>query len=221
MKVFIFFIIFYVPCIVWAQKDSSNFLKTKYDVDFEFYDGIYLNFNQFKDNAPVSFNSISIPFDVNSNQFIEQLIESESFTIVDGIGNSREIKTNTIWGFAWKGGLNVNWNNEINRVPVIGSISHFVANKTVYSTQYSPYYNPYMYSPDSHTTVSKELRQYMLDFETGKIIDYTETNLKIILMRDAELYAEYNSLSKRKKKEQMFIYLRRYNERHLIYFPVY
>jgi hypothetical protein len=39
-------------------------------------------------------------------------------------------------------------------------------------------------------------------------------------MKDNELYDEYVQLSRRRKKELMFVYIRRYNEKNPLYIPV-
>jgi hypothetical protein len=38
-------------------------------------------------------------------------------------------------------------------------------------------------------------------------------------MKDPELSDEYGSLRNRKKKQMKFVFIRRYNEKHPIYFP--
>ena len=67
-----------------------------------------------------------------------------------------------LWGYCSNGTLFIMWNDDFNRIPVIGSICHFIADQTVYHQQYyDPYYSSYYYpmSPQSHST--KELRQYI------------------------------------------------------------
>jgi hypothetical protein len=64
-----------------------------------------------------------------------------------------------------------------------------------------------------------EIRQYLLDFSTGRVLDYTAESLEILLMQDSELHDEYTSLRKKKRKQQRFIYIRKFNEKHPLYFP--
>ena len=64
------------------------------------------------------------------------------------------------------------------------------------------------------------MRQYLLDFKTGKILDYDVASVELLLMRDPELYDEYISLKNKKKKQLKFLYIRRFNERNPLYFPV-
>jgi DNA topoisomerase VI subunit A len=88
-----------------------------------------------------------------------------------------------------------------------------------YPYSYYPYgYNRYGYSPGSYAT--DEMKQYLIDFETGKILEYTEKNVEILLMKDPELHDEYASLKKKKQKQLKFLYIRKFNEKNPVYFPV-
>ena len=42
----------------------------------------------------------------------------------------------------------------------------------------------------------------------------------LLLMKDNELYEEYVQLSKRKKKDLMFVYIRKFNEKNPLFIPV-
>ena len=133
---------------------------------------------------------------------------------------------------------------EFNRITFVGSICHFVADVTTYDRYnnnyyYSPYgyYDPYYYSPyryygsyypynpyyspyRSYNNSRNELRQYVFDFETGKIMEFSVENVKLLLMKDPALYEEYVQLPRKKKKELMFVYVRKFNENNPLYLPV-
>jgi hypothetical protein len=88
---------------------------------------------------------------------------------------------------------------------------------------YDPfYYNPYYYyrypgaSPSYQTT---ELRQFILDFDSGKIFDYDIDNLEALFIRDPELHDEYMELSKKKRQQLKFLYIRKFNERNPLLIP--
>jgi hypothetical protein len=63
------------------------------------------------------------------------------------------------------------------------------------------------------------MRQFLLDFSTGKIFDYSIGGMEVLLMSDPELHDEFTQLKKKKKKQSLFLYLRKYNERNPLYFP--
>ena len=133
------------------------------------------------------------------------------------------VQVKDIWGYSDNGFLYIGLSAGFHRISIVGSLCHFVADITVYSTYYRDpyYYNSYnYYSMRPVTTKSSELRQYLLDFKTGKIYDYNIEGLEIALMNDPELYDEYLGLKKKKKKQLKFFYLRKYNERNPLYFQI-
>ena len=213
------FILFLVCSqVLFAQIDSSNLVK--YSPDFKFKDGIYLDFEQVKTNTPIPKSRIITNADFNSLDFFEKVLNEKTISYFDKYGSQNKIETENIWGYCRQGVLFIYWNNEINRIPIIGKICHFVSNETVYhSGGFSPYSSSYYYDPmRSPVYPSKELRQYIIDFDTGKIMEYNKESLKAILMRDTELYEEFNSLKRRKQKKMKYLYLRKYNLRNPLYF---
>ena len=154
------------------------------------------------------------------------------------MGIRQEIAKNTIWGYARNGVLYVQVQENFNRITFIGNICHFVADITTYDTRsygspygyYDPYYSPYSYgsyypydpyySPYRSTVSRNELKQYIIDFESGKILEFDVDNTELLLMKDNVLYEEYVQLSKKKKKDLMFVYIRKFNEKNPLFIPV-
>ena len=88
---------------------------------------------------------------------------------------------------------------------------------------YNPYYsNSYYYDrynrPGSNYSTT-DLKQYLFDFETGEVLEYDIESVEILLMKDPELADEFSALRSRKKKQMKFVFIRRFNERHPLYFP--
>jgi DNA mismatch repair ATPase MutS len=65
-----------------------------------------------------------------------------------------------------------------------------------------------------------ELKQYLIEFESGKVLEFDVSNTELLLMKDNKLYEEYVQLSRKKKKELMFVYIRKFNENNPLYIPV-
>lgn len=63
-----------------------------------------------------------------------------------------------------------------------------------------------------------EVREFVMDFYEGKILDLTMDKAKELLSRDAGLYSEFKKLGRRKQKEELYRYIRKYNELHPVYF---
>ena len=88
---------------------------------------------------------------------------------------------------------------------------------------YGNYYSPYgsYYSPYRQSNMSRnEMKQYIIDFESGKMLEFDVENTELLLMKDNKLYEEYVQLSRKKKRELMFVYIRKFNENNPLYLPV-
>jgi len=199
---------------------SSRYVK--YTTEFEFKEGIYLDFEQVKNNNPIPKSRIISSLDPNDRDFFEKLFTKDKVYIYDRFGMKKLINPSSIWGYSDNGFIYIALSEGFHRISIVGSACHFVADITVYSTYYNDpyYYNSYYNSMRPVTSKSSELRQYLLDFKTGKIYDYNVKGLEIILMNDPELYDEYLALKKRKKKQLKFFYLRKYNVRNHLYIPL-
>jgi hypothetical protein len=215
----------------------------KYTPDFRFNDGIYLNFDQVKLNSPISKAKILTSVDYNDREFFNKILEIDKVYFYDNMGVRQEVAKNSIWGFSRNGVLYVQIQENFNRITFVGSICHFVADITTYDSRaynspygyydpyyspygYSNYYNPYSpygsyYSPYRQSSMTRnELKQYLIDFESGKVLEFNVESTELMLMKDNQLYEEYVQLSRKKKKELMFVYIRKFNEKNPLYIPV-
>jgi hypothetical protein len=223
MNRFIFLFALFSLSLTQAQT-ADSIKKVPYTTDFRFKDGIFLNFEQVKLNRPVLKSRIIASIDYNDNQFFDKILVNDEIAFYDDLGMKQSVKPRSLWGYAKNGDLYIRMYDNFNRITYIGSICHFVATLIVsYQSYYDPYYyNPYYYyrygdRPMNYTR--SELRQFIIDFESGKIMDYEESNVGIVLMKDPELYDEYEGLRKRKKKQMKFFYMRKFNERNPLMLP--
>ena len=204
--------------------------KVKYGTDFKFEEGIYLNFNQVQNNHPVPKARIISTIDYNDDDFFDQVLNKKTITFFDAMGTKKEIKKEDIWGFSKNGILYINISGGFNRITIVGNICHFIATVTTYNTRYNdpyynnpyyyPYYDPYRYRVDADSYENSELRQFIMSFQTGQVLEYETDNVKTLLMSDPELHDEFSNLKKRKQKQLKFLYIRKFNERNPLYLPV-
>lgn len=222
-------------------QDQAGMVK--YTPDFRFRDGIYLNFDQVKSNSPIPKAKLLTSVDYNDREFFRKLLEMDKIYFYDDMGIRQEIPKNTIWGYSRNGVLYVQIQDNFNRITFVGNICHFVADVTTYDSRYynspygyyDPYYSPYgynnyyspyspyspYYSPYRQSNMSRnELKQYIIDFENGKVFEFDIQNTELLLMKDDKLYEEYVQLPRRKKKELMFVYIRKFNEKNPLFIPV-
>jgi hypothetical protein len=236
------FTVIIVPLLSsFAVQAQDGEGMTRYTPDFRFRDGIYVNFDQVKLNSPIPKAKLLTSTDYNDKDFFRKLFESDKIYYYDGMGIRQEIAKSSIWGYARNGVLYVQIQNNFNRITFVGSISHFVADVTTidnrYYSPYGGYYDPYYYSPYNYgyggyypygsyyspysrgNMTRNEIKQYLLDFENGKVIEFNQKNTELLLMKDQELYEEYVRLSRKDRKNLMFVYIRKFNEKNPLYIP--
>lgn len=217
----------FIPGLFAQEPEEPGMVK--YTADFEFRDGIYANFEMVKENNPIPPARIVSDVDMFDREFYDKVTSGKEIVIYDENGVKKVMKTEDIWGYGRNGVLYINMGSAFHRISFVGSICHFVASITTYSPNYydpyyyNPYYsNSYYYNrynmPRSHYS-NTELRQYLLDFETGEVLDYDTESVEVLLMKDPELADEYGALRNRQKKQMKFVFIRRYNEKHPLYFP--
>jgi hypothetical protein len=232
----IFLLVGVMPLFRLSAQDSTGMVR--YTPEFKFKDGIYLDFDEVKQNNPIPKAKLLTSIDYNDREFFKRILEGDKIYFYDNMGVRQEIAKNTIWGYARNGVLYVQIQDNFNRITFIGNICHFVADITTmdsryyspygYDPYYSPYsyssyYNPYnpYYSPYRQSSLARnELKQYLIDFESGKVLEFDVENTELLLMKDTKLYDEYVQLSRKKKKELMFVYIRKFNEKNPLYIPV-
>lgn len=218
-----------IPVQSQVQVQDQERPLVKYSPDFEFTDGLYANFETVKENDPIPPARIVTDEDLFDRAFYDKITQLKEITIYDENGVKKVLRTEDIWGYSRNGILYINVGSAFHRISFMGSICHFVATVTTYNpNHYDPYaYNPYYsnsyyynrYSMPQSNVGSTDLRQYLLDFDTGDIMEYDTESVEVMLMKDHELADEYHSLSNRKKKQMKFVYIRLYNEKHPLYFP--
>ncbi|MCU0454850.1 MAG: hypothetical protein MUE74_00990 [Bacteroidales bacterium] len=227
---------------VFSTQGQESEGMVKYTPDFRFREGIYVNFDQVKQNSPIPKAKILTSNDYNDKEFFKKLFESDKIYYYDGMGIRQEISVSSIWGYSRNGVLYIQVQNNFNRITFVGSICHFVADVTTYDNRYySPYgygsyYDPYYYSPYGYGSYyspygsyyspygrsmsRSEVKQYLIDFENGKILEFDQKNTEMLLMRDSEIYEEYVRLPRKERKDLMFVYIRKFNEKNPLLLPV-
>lgn len=196
---------------------SAQDKAVQYSRDFEFKEGVYLQFMDFRNNHPVPVSRILFSSNKGDKDFLKLALDRSSLTYLDEDGKETEIKSNEVWGYCSNNVIYVKHGAEFNRVSVIGSLCHFVATVPVQIGVNDPFsYNDPFYNQPRY---AYSTGQYLIDVETGKVMEFNVANMEKILERDSDLHNEFMLLKKKKKRDSVFIYLRRYNERHPVFFP--
>jgi hypothetical protein len=208
-----FFILF--PFVCSCQIDTIG--KVRYSPAYLFKNGLYVSFNQVLLNNPMPFERI-ISGNKSKDNWLDLALKTDKVIYLDDFGVQQTINTSDVWGYCNNGSLFVNWSNEFYRIPYIGRISHYVATQTVRNDYFAdPYYGYYPGMNPAYET--NKIIQNIIDFESGKSYPFTLETVQAFLMKDTQLFEEFNQLKKNKKKQMMFMYIRRFNDRNPLYLP--
>ncbi len=190
-----------------AQTDT-----VAYSRDYEFKEGVFLTLENFKKNTPISKSAIVSVLPKDQIDFLTQVLEQKTITYKDAAGVEQKLETKTIWGFCQNRTILINFNGDFNRINVIGNLSLFSAVVVQTPLRNDPVGDMYGIQPNY-----TELRQFVLDTKNNKVFDFNAKNIEELLKDDVELHAQFVKLKKRKKADSIFIYLRKYNEKHPLY----
>lgn len=200
-------------CSTIRAQDSVAYSK-----DFRLYEGLYLSYQDFRYNWPISKDKIITTINKDQLDFYTKLIEQEFIEYKERDGSITKIKSEKVWGYCQNNIIFINLEKNFYRIPVFGAISNFLG--TVEVLNYSSGYDPFMNAPVGNTSIkTREIRQFLFDFYSGEITPFSIEKLEEYLKRDDAIYKEFSELSKKKKKDLATKYIRMYNEKHQVYFP--
>ena len=242
MKNHFLFFLFLFSVSAFAQQ------KVEYTNDFVFTEGIYLSFDDFKNNNPVPTTHILSTLDITGNDYLWQVLNTDSIIYYDNLLEERQTPTNRIWGFCANNKIHVGINTverserweDRDWFPLIsvGEYSYFTAIISV--TRFMPptpgammpsrgisMYNDPMFNDQGNYYQEPVPIQMLLDFSNGDFIQLATGDLNSIspklmadlLQKDQVLLAEYLDKSGRDQKQTSMFYLRKFNQRNPIYFP--
>jgi len=222
MKKFLIYIFLCLGLVtpLFAQEDTLSITP-----EVPLKEGVYLSFKDLQTNNPLTKENISSDADKSQSDFISKTLTNYKEIIFKYKGSQYRADVSKIWGYCQNGTIYINFKGQFCRVPMFGNISHFFA--TVVVTTYVSNYGGYgggfygggmgMYGP-SVPVKQNETHQFLLDFKTGEINECTPAYLESLLSRDIKLYAQYMDLKRKKRKELMILYIRRYNTNHPVVF---
>lgn len=230
MKRFLTIIYAFFSLITLAQSDSIAYSR-----DYEFTEGVFLTLDQFKNNDPIPKSSIISGIPKTELNFLKQILENKSILYKDSLSQEKNIETYSIWGYCQNRSVYINIikafnktdllyikyinvDHEFRKLNVIGTLCHFTGSVIApFGVNVDPM-NSFNNNLGSLQR-NEELRQYVLDTKTNKVFDFTVKNMETLLQRDTDLYNQFMALKKREKPDVIFVYLRKFNEKHLFYLP--
>ncbi len=190
----------------YAQRDSN---MVRYEGGFDFREGVYFDFAAFRQNRP------SVPLEKLLNDQGKHISDlrsaSDKLFYLDSAGTKRRIDLDRSWGFCDRDVVFIHAGSGFSRIGLMGALAHLVYDATYRTMDYS-----YGYGSSAYTVE----QQSFLDMDTGAFLPVTADGIYQVLQRDDLLKEEFDAVPKKKRKEEViFLFMRRYNERHPLYFP--
>lgn len=232
-----------------ASPNSFGQQKVAYSPDFQFKEGVYLSFQDFKNNNPIEVTHIYSELDIRNDDYLDMVLDTDSVVYFDKLLEERIVDTRSVWGFCKNNkiyiGINTvqdskDWRDR-QWFPIlsIGAYSYFTA--TVIVTRYMPpspsmgmgYGGMGMYGnqgfPSNGNYYDEAVNIHsLLDFSSGQLIELGTGDLSAIapelleqlLAYDRPLLNEFEDKSRHDQKQASMFYIREFNQRNPIYFPL-
>ncbi|MBX2979733.1 MAG: hypothetical protein KF905_10595 [Flavobacteriales bacterium] len=208
---FLLALVIVLTCGAATAQDPSDSTWARYHGGFALRDGVYADFNAFRQNRP------TVP--------LAQLRDDQGIPITDirrsvsklywqpDSGARQSIRKDRLWGFCQNGAVYVAAGNGFYRIGLMGSLCHMM-----YEMNYRDW-DPYMY-PYGGVTRTILMHQF-LDIRTGQYLPFNASGMDAALTHDPLLQEEFRALPKKQRNsdEALFRFLRMYNERVPLYFP--
>ncbi|MEO6303054.1 MAG: hypothetical protein ABIP51_07760 [Bacteroidia bacterium] len=195
--------------ILPSQTDS-----VQVPLDLNITDGVFLTYADFRFNKGISKEQIISTNNKDQLDFIGKTLEKETFIFQDS-QKTTTISSNSVWGYFQNKTLYINYKGVFYRVPVFGSVCYLVATVEIVGVGF---YDPMYGAGVNNGGRRQEIREFLINFYDGIITEFRMDEAEFLLGRDKELFVEYKKLSRRKQKEQIFRYIRKYNDKHPVYF---
>jgi hypothetical protein len=195
----------------WTFAQSDTAARVKYTSEFHFKDGVYINFDEWKNNRP----RIRDFSETKANTFGAQDEIELHYSCKDIAGSAKNCIVRNCFGFVHDGNFYISqgFYGYYFRVFLIGSLTHFLAftgfnDKDAYISS----------EPNGFIGSANDYREYLLDFDSGRAFEFTYKNFSAFLKEhDAEMRQQL--INTKKKKQMIHHYLLKYNETHPIYLP--
>ena len=185
----------------------------------QFKSGVYLTYEDFQANQP-SYGGGEIKAAYFQNPQSEE-VRVEYIRLID---TDEYIALDSIWGIGIKGVpyVKVDLNKSVEglrtfaKMEVRGNICYYFYSDTVEKDISFAAYNPYTGKPFRKATIRREiavLKEKMLRFETGQVVDFNYDNVLSWIEGETELVAALKSLGAKKAESSLFKTLLLYDDR--------
>jgi hypothetical protein len=215
-----------VNALLIAQGDMVYLSK-----NFKFQDGIFLSFEDFKNNKPTyKWKEVLAGVHSNPQNFLAQMyglkVEMVEVSEEKEI-QYRNVDLESIWGICLDGIPYIRLSREeLNKENVVfagmklrGKICYYEYEEFVIEKKEMSAYNPvtgYPFRTKDVDVKVKLIHQNMLHFETGETAVFSKENFKEWIKDDKRLYETVSELSTQEVEDKLFKCLLIYDDRNLV-----
>lgn len=206
-------ILYFFSLIFFGGKSFAQVSSVPYNPDFKFNEGVYLNFDEFKNNNPSITDYEIVVYGTFKEEGNSKYYFIKYISYTDGSGAEQQLDLKSFWGLCDKNGIFVLAYEVLHPLEKIGALITFNMN---FKTPGS--FDAGYVGASGPTTVKNKI---FIVFETGRGFQYSLKNFEVLISKDKELLSQFESIKgKRKKIKQMPDYVDKYNSRHPISFPL-
>lgn len=203
--------------LITSTFGFSQIEKKEYKFGFDFVDGIYLSYNEFKSNNPgIRQLRVKVKNDFLYSDFTDEKRIDEIQGRNSG-GSWITFKEDDIWGICSNDQIYIFVDKAFHKITKIGALLYVTIVFDDADMNVSFAAGDSYITPGNKNTIASNI----IDFETGVYYLYNLKNFTQLLKKDIELFEEFDAISgKKQKKYRMLMYLEKFNDRNPIYFPV-
>ena len=209
----------FLQCILQPMVTSAQPVTVEYSFGFRFDDGIYLSYEDFRQNSPSVTRFSIIDRDGLWLEQVDKDLIVRKIAYTDRDGQKKVLKRKDIWGMSHDGQPYYFANRRFHKILKVGAIMYLTIPFAGYTEINTIYESPRGQVPMTSTIFEKP--KQLIDYRTGRFYDFSPKNLMYLIGDDQELYESFISIPGHVGQQHNIMrYIQEYNERHPIYFPV-
>lgn len=203
-------------CAVMAAHAQLDTGLVRYRPGFDFAEGIYLDLAEFRANAPAL--PLAVLKDAQGRPLPDLMGVGGEVHMTDSAGTLVRVDLGQAWGACSNNTVYIRAGDGLFRIGMMGSLCHVLYERSYQDWSMAGFYGPM--SPMGGPVTRTVQEQRVLDLDTGRLLPLTADGLDPVLERDLVLYEEWSAIpAKKRKGEVLFQFMRRYNDRHPLFFP--
>lgn len=191
--------------VAMAQNDSAKVYP-----NFRFTDGVYLTFEDFRNNRPYC-TDFAVSYRGGGTRITKACADSST--------SNTDCEIKDPWGYCLNHSVFINQGYRGNyfRLQVVGALIHyFVMEMDYFDPSFSDPFNPHSTTPNRRLSNL----EMVMEWETGKSFEFCYKNFKYFLLeKDIDLYKELET--SKKKRKMIYFYMLKYNEKHPVFTNLY